>query len=548
MTAAGITSFTFGRFSPDWGVITADDTTTTNRGSLSLDGKLGGFKWRAYVESGQTDYDARLLNNVIVANEAAAINSVISPATGQAVCASTLTSPTNGCVPLNPFGQGSASQAALNYIHGTQFIETKLTQTSGGANITGEPFSTWAGKVSIAAGGEYRREGLESDVDALSQANAFLLGNPHAAKGSYEVEEGYLETVVPLLHELPFAKELDFNGAVRVTNYSTSGVVPSWKIGATYAVTSDVSFRVTRSRDIRAPNLNELFQASAQTFTTVTNPSTNQQSNVAQFVTGNTALKPELANTLTYGIVLTPRFIPGFSLSIDAYDIKIKDSIVTLPSQTIVNNCFAGQSQFCGFVGRDGAGNITSVSNVYFNLTRQTTRGIDFEASYVMPLSRINSGWDSTLSIRGLATYVSNLTAAAGYNQAGEVGTQANAASSGLFGLPHWRADGHITYVGGPLTTDVEVRYIGGGSYSTNNAVYGADNNKVGSQTLVNLGVQYTLSLGGSHSMQIYGKVNNLFDADPPRDPFIFLAPTETNAALYDVVGRNFQLGVRVKI
>ena len=79
-------------------------------------------------------------------------------------------------------------------------------------------------------------------------------------------------------------------------------------------------------------------------------------------------------------------------------------------------------------------------------------------------------------------------------------------------------------------------------------SVYGLDNNRVGSQTLVNLGVQYTVPLGGDHSLQIYGKINNLFDADPPLDPFIFLAPTETNAALYDVVGRSFQLGVRIKL
>ena len=548
MTAAGITSFTFGRYSPDWGPITADNSTTTDRGALSLDGKLGGFSWRAYAETGQTNYLAKLLNNVIVANLTSAINSVISPTTGQPICAAPVAGSTASCVPLNPFGQGSASQASLDYIHGTQFISTKLTQTSAGGSITGEPFSTWAGKVSIAAGGEYRRESLRSDVDKLSQTNSFLVGNPHAAQGSYDVKEGFFETVVPLLHDLPFAKELDFNGAVRVTDYSTSGVVPSWKLGATFAVTNDISFRVTRSRDIRAPNLNELFQASAQTFTTIINPTTNVQSTVPQFAAGNLNLKPELADTLTYGVVLTPRFIPGFSFSVDAYDIRINDSISTLSSQTIVNNCFAGQTQFCAFVGRDGTGNVTSVSNVYFNLARQTTRGIDFESSYILPLSRLNSSWNNTLSFRGLATYVSNLTGAAGYNQAGEVGTQAFAASSGLFGAPHWRADGHVTYVGARLTTDVEVRYIGGGNYSNNNAVLGVDNNSVGSQTLVNLGVQYSIPLGGSRTMQVYGKVNNLFDADPPRDPYIFLTPTETNQALYDVFGRNFQVGVRVKL
>jgi outer membrane receptor protein involved in Fe transport len=269
---------------------------------------------------------------------------------------------------------------------------------------------------------------------------------------------------------------------------------------------------------------------------------------VQQFVQGNSALKPERANTLTYGVVLTPSFFPGFNAAVDAYDIKIRDSIATLPSQTIVNNCFAGQTSFCPFVGRDAAGNITSVTNVFFNLAEQATRGIDLEASYVFPLSRLLSGSTGTLSLRGLATYVSFLNAGNGYNQAGEVGTQSRSGSSGLNGVPHWRADGHITYANGPLTTDVEVRYIGGGSYSTNNAVFGIDKNSVSSQTLVNLGVQYTLPVGGNNRVQIYGKLNNAFNARPPLDPFIFISPTQTNVAIYDVTGRNFVLGVRVKL
>ncbi|WP_164857131.1 TonB-dependent receptor [Sphingomonas crocodyli] len=549
MTAANVTSFGFGRFSPDWGYLTTDNANTTDRGIVSLEGSLGdSWKWRAYAETGRTDSDGRVLNNVIVANLANAIDSVINPANGQPICRSTLTSPNNGCVPLNPFGQGSASQAALNYIHGTQFIETKLTQTSAGGSISGEPFSTWAGPVSVAAGAEYRREALNSAVDTISQTSGFLLGNPKAAKGQYSVKEAFAETVVPLLKDLPFAKELDLNAAIRLTDYSTSGTVTAWKVGGTYAVSDDISFRVTRSRDIRAPNLNELFQAAFLSFTTITNPANNVQSTIQQFTTGNRALKPERANTLTYGVVVTPTFIPGFSFSVDAYDIKVEDSIVTLPSQTIINNCFRGQSTFCPFVARDGAGNIASVTNVFFNLSKQTARGVDFEASYILPLSRLGVDSNGTLSFRGLANYVSNLTAGAGYNQAGEVGTQSFAGTSGLVGLPHWRADGHVTYANGPLTTDVEVRYIGGGSYSKNNAVFGIDKNDVASQTLVNLGVQYTLAMRGSHEVQIYGKVNNAFNARPPLNPFIFITPTQTNPALYDVVGRNFLLGVRVKM
>lgn len=549
MTSANVTSFSFGRYSPDWGFLTNDTTNTTDRGIISLIGKFGdSWKWRAYAETGRTDSNGRVLNNVIVANLANAIDTVINPANGQPICRSTLTSPSNGCIPLNPFGQGSASQAALNYIHGTQIIESRISQTSAGGSISGEPFSTWAGEVSIAAGADYRHEGVSSVVDLISQNSGFLAGNPKPTTGSYSVKEGFVETVVPIVRDLPFVKEFDLSGAIRVTDYSTSGTVTAWKVGGTFTVSDDLTFRATRSRDIRAPNIGELFQPGRTNFATVTNPRNNQQTTIQQTVTGNLNLDPELADTLTYGVVLTPRIVPGLSLAVDAYDIEINDSIVTLASQTIVNNCFAGQASFCPFVGTDSAGNISSVTNVFFNLTRQKTRGIDFEASYVLPLSRLGMNSEGTLSFRGLATYISKLIGGAGYNQAGEVGSQSFAGNSGLVGAPHWRGGGHITYANGPLTTDVEVRYIGGGSYSTDNANYRIDKNDVSPQTLINLGAQYNLPMASDRAVQIYGKINNVFNTDPPRDPYIFFAPTQTNVALYDVLGRNFVIGVRFKM
>jgi len=115
-----------------------------------------------------------------------------------------------------------------------------------------------AGDVSIATGIEHRREAVSGSNDPLSTTNSYWAGNYHASFGSFNVTEGFIETVVPLAKDLPFAKTLDFNGAVRATDYSTSGYVTTWKLGLTYSPIDGVTFRATRSRDIRAPNLSEL--------------------------------------------------------------------------------------------------------------------------------------------------------------------------------------------------------------------------------------------------------------------------------------------------
>src|SRR6185312_2085509 len=108
----------------------------------------------------------------------------------------------------------------------------------------------------------------------LDEANAFFAGNYHASHGHYNVSEGFVETVIPLAKDVAWARSLDLSAAARFTDYSTSGYVTTWKIGATYAPIDDVKFRATRSRDIRAPNLGDLFSAGASGTGNVTDPAT----------------------------------------------------------------------------------------------------------------------------------------------------------------------------------------------------------------------------------------------------------------------------------
>ncbi|MFN3352852.1 MAG: TonB-dependent receptor domain-containing protein, partial [Brevundimonas sp.] len=239
--------------------------------------------WDVYGQKSINDIytDARL---TITSRYNAAIDAVRN-ANGTIVCRSSIANPGNGCVPLNIFGTGVVSQAARDYVLGTAYGKNHLVQDVFAATLRGDPFSTWAGPVSLAIGYEHRRESVSGSNDALRSFNyanglpaPYFAGNYLASRGSYNVDEGFIEAVVPLAKDLPFARSLDLNGAVRATDYSVSGYVTTWKVGLTYSPIEDISFRFTRSRDIRAPNLAELFQSPQSSTTNIVDATRNNTS------------------------------------------------------------------------------------------------------------------------------------------------------------------------------------------------------------------------------------------------------------------------------
>src|SRR6185436_17283064 len=180
--------------------------------------------------------------------------------------------PNSGCVPWNLLGIGVNSQAGLNYIQGATSGNPMSPQGQASrvqhfeedvyaVSITGEPFSTWAGPVSVATGVESRLEKVFGISDPDSLRNNWQFGNFLPNFGRYTVTEGFVEAVVPLAKDTVWARSFDLNAAMRATSYSTSGYVTTWKVGATWAPIDDLRLRATRSRDIRAPNLNDQFLA-----------------------------------------------------------------------------------------------------------------------------------------------------------------------------------------------------------------------------------------------------------------------------------------------
>jgi outer membrane receptor protein involved in Fe transport len=249
----------------------------------------------------------RWYGNPITANLNNAVNAVTNPTTGAPECASTVTNPTNGCEPLDLFGVGVGSPGALAYIDDGNFtLDTNHMQVFE-SSINGTPFSDWAGPVSFAGGADWRFQSARSVGSPVAEVFGLYAGNKGAFYGSQQVTEGFLETDVPLAKDEWWSQSLDLNAAGRVTDYTLSGVVETWKAGLSDQVTDDYRLRTTYSYDIRAPNLNELFQTGTSGTTSVFDPlHPTATPTVVSTTEGNKLLKPEASHTFTGGVVVTP--------------------------------------------------------------------------------------------------------------------------------------------------------------------------------------------------------------------------------------------------
>jgi outer membrane receptor protein involved in Fe transport len=538
--AGGPQTFYVGRiFGDPEGFETLKYYRRTLEGSLGASGHIGGsWSYDAYVDHGEIRQSQGFYNQRIESNFEQAIDAVRDPGTGNIVCRVALTDPNTPCQPLNMFGVGNASPAAIAYAFATNPTQVNLTQTQSltalGTSIHGDPFSTWAGSASIASGIDYRKEELElNNIDPLSAGNALGSFNNSGTAGAFNVTEGFFEGAVPLLN-YPHVAKIDFNGAARYSRYSTSGGIWSWKYGETTRLFDDVLLRAVYSRDIRSPNIAELYTSHSQANLTVSDPLRNNQvTNVADFSGGNVSLQPEISHTLTLGGSYSPHSISGLSLSLDYYRIGIRGAITRLSPQDIVNLCATGNPALCSEVTRDANGQITSINNTYINLASYDTRGLDAEVSYAMPLSRLLPRASGTLRLRSLTNYVQKLTINDGvqtYSRLGDVGDIISAFGSPA--LPRWRSVETVSYDTSRYGVDARVRFVGGGNYDSLSPII---NNGIASRTYLDLGGH--LNVG---TVTISANIQNAFNRAPP---FVLYA-----SPFYDEWGTYFTLNVRAKI
>ncbi len=565
MTQLGLASFALNTSPKSWGVIKTDTSYSTWDVLAGLKGKIGdtSWSWDAHYEHGRTAFKVVYRDQINLERLYRATD-VVAGANGQAVCYSATVNPAayGNCVPLNPMGANSASAEALAYIHGggIPLNYNVMVQDNATASINGTPFATWAGDVSVAAGVEWRKlQGLTAS-DAISHSTIDLtavrgaLGSIQPPKiggwattnllettGEYTVKEGFVEALVPLLKDKPFAQSLDLNAAGRITDYSQSGRVETWKLGLTYRPFDELLLRATRSRDIRAPGIGDLYakDSLSPNVNLTDRAGTGLLVSVPTALAGNPTLKPEEADTTTFGFTYQPAWLTGFGVSVDYYTIEIQDSLQGVPAQETIDRCAQGQPQFCSLLVRNGA-QLVLVRLPTQNLAQAKSEGVDVDASYRMSLGNGNASF-RLIGTRLLeqSTTTPNLT---GFSYSDRTGDMS-------IGYAKWLVNGTAAYDVGPFGANVVARYISGGKY---NSTYVAGDiapefADVASMVTFDFGARYRLeSFGGSP--ELYLNVANVFDKSPPLVPAsASLIGFQTTSTLYDTMGRYYTAGIRLQ-
>ena len=571
-----------------------------------LEGDIGShWSWDAYYSHGENHNDQHLFHNMVQPLLRFALDAVRLPS-GAVVCGVTIPgriNPDTGfpytpanvafansagtCVPLNLFGSASASQAAIDYAFRelVEFVNQKQDVTA--FNVRGDLFGGWgAGPIKLATGAEWRRESGNLSHDLANQPwySGYYLTYGGDYAGKTEVLEGYVELNVPVFRDSPVGRYLELDGAVRGTRNKNEGTLGNaagqtrtrefvtWKVSGIWDATDWLRVRATRSRDVRAAQFRELFETRdpfvGPPFGVVNNPWPGGTANDAIIATigGDVNLRPEKADTLTAGVVLSPQggFLSGFKFSADWYQIEIEDAIASLGigAQNIVTGCFQGNQVFCDRIVGEGTPDIISVFNNAANLQGFVTRGVDFEAVYNLPLQE-----DSSLTFRVLASYLYDQLFDTGQTDPATgdpiaprnyAGTSGPTGAFGSFNTaPKWQGNAFLTYRQGPFSGTVQARYVGPGRFMVLTAAGGPPidpsdpgyastdpnsitDNSVDDAIYVNLAGSFDVT----EQVQVFGSLNNVFDKDPPIAPGGNGFPT--NPVYFDTYGRTFRIGARV--
>ena len=406
----------------------------------------------------------------------------------------------SGCAPLNFFGEGQASAAALDFINVDLTNRVQLTQQVASGFVSGDfgrYFELPGGPIAFAFGGEYREEESAFDPDPLSTQT--VVGDPDNGvladlallgpeSGGFDVVEGFAELNVPLLGGLPFADRLEFGAAIRVSEYSTIGTTTAWSVNGTYAPVRDLAFRGSYSKAVRAPNITEQFAPTQGTFSFLTDPCSPvnidngtefREDNCRALLTGlgvdfdefdfdsapeastsiegtssgNLDLTEEEARTWTAGVILQPGFLRGFSVSFDWYDIRLEDAINTATLQETSEFCVDAptiDNVFCDNITRDATtGYITGYLLQPQNVAFFETAGADMTVNYTFSPGNLG-----TFGFRGTVGYLDKLRFLPA--NGGTVDDD-----RGEAGAPKWVGTGDITWRRDNLLLNYGINYTG---------------------------------------------------------------------------------------
>jgi iron complex outermembrane recepter protein len=548
--------------------------------SAGLNGEAGSLNWNLHYQHGVSKTVNTQVNNILLGNLAASLDAVDEgvarggAANGRIVCRVSVTNPTvyPGCVPLNAFGAAASSQAAaLDFITGDNNNVPKFTMDSFEASLSGTAFDNWAGPVRFALSGEYRK--LSLGVTTNSPAGVFadctglspFLCTPGGTSvyrdaqitpisKKENVKEAAIEVDFPLLRDSAVGS-LSLSGAARYTDYSISGSEYTWKVGGDWQITDGLRFRGTRSRDIRAPSLWELFQpvTNARSGYFDIHTGTAGSGTVATENGGNSSLVPERADTLTFGAVWRPQSVPGLSFAVDYYKIKIGNAVSVVDGRlpSIQNLCEAsnGTSNFCSlyvrpnpFSDRSAANFPTLVRTVNLNASSVKTWGIDGEVNYTF-----NVGGDGRILLRGLVGYQPQLTTILVPGATPQLGAGA-AATQSTGGVPKLRLTAFVGYSNSDFSVDLQQRWRSSLKWNPDRTLIFSEPDV---PSVAYTDATFTFFPGKDKDKQIFFSVQNLFDKNPP--PYLTAGTSGTPAFSFpattgdDIIGRYFTVGAKMK-
>ncbi|WP_233150887.1 TonB-dependent receptor domain-containing protein [Sphingomonas mollis] len=498
---------------------------------------------------------------------------------GVPTCKSVVDGSDPGCVPLNVFQYNGISDAGFNYIYAPTFTRGVDTETVLNGAVTADLTSygiksPWAENgIGIVLGVEHRRETLKFTADALAQQKG-----TKESQGKFNVTEFFSEVRVPILSDMPFAQELSLTGGYRYSKYSTRDKgISTYKGEISYAPVADLRLRASYNRAIRAPNITELFASQSVNNIAAQDPCAgivdNDPNTVSPTATaaqcaltgvtaaqygriidcpsevcsaqfgGNPALKPEEADTYTAGVVLEPHFIPRLSLSVDYFNIKVKDYINSIPVSLTIEQCIAtGDPFFCSLFKRDTrTGTIFGDQGYVISTTQNTgslkTSGIDVGASYGLPtaIGRFDTQFTGTW-LNDLVT--ESLPGQGSYDCKGLFGPTCGQPS------PEWRHQARLTWTDPSKFGSISLnwRYVGATKLAFNTNA-SALNAKLPAYSYFDLALTATVREG----VTLRAGVTNLLDKDPPAIAQGLLAlfgNGNTYPGVYDVAGRSFFFGL----
>jgi outer membrane receptor protein involved in Fe transport len=641
-------TFNISRFNVDFGGRQGKTRRETYRAVAGIEGTFnddwryevalnyGKFKGKSFSKNnlylfdinGNDDGFLLALNAVAAPVGYTGTNFVLNAAGQKVVCGvNSVTNTRPDCIPINVFGQGKNSRAALDSIHRDGTITEASSQFVASAFVSGDIsqiFELPGGPIAFSIGGEYREEKDSVFIDALSASGGTFLNQlSDFTPPKLKVKEAYGELLFPLLKDLPFAQELSVNLAGRVSNYNNSvGTVYAYNIQGIYSPISDLKFRAAYATSVRAPSQGDLYSAQSQNFAFLADPcdqlnigggpnrvancaaagvpvTNNAASSLACAGTafagavgspwvnctarsvsqpfsqgGNPTLIAERGKSLTLGGILQPSFLPGFSLTVDYYNIKVRNLIATLGAQTIINLCYDSASGLsnpaCATVNRSAATGLfvdPAVIAGGINFAAQKTKGIDFDLAY-----RKSFDNGDKLAVRAIATRVLQLDNFVNPQLAQEPNRQLSE-----LGDPKWAANFQVSYDFGDFGLSYTARYLGKqtiAAYETQNRYKGvcpvtgvtpntggingaavtctvgaivdvAPNNadslpRIFYPAVVYHDVRFDFDIG--NDFNFYAGVNNLLDKLPPFGDLGTAAGSP-----FDSFGRNFFLGIEAK-